>query len=88
MPNDLTFEQELAALINKYSLENESNTPDFVLALFLKNCLAAFSHTITLRDNWNGAENKPAKVEDPFNQNKSPLEVEAPTGDGSGSLRG
>lgn len=35
------FERELAALLNKYSKENESDTPDFILAKFLNNCLVA-----------------------------------------------
>ena len=33
------FENELRSLINKYSLENDLNTPDFILAAFMKNCL-------------------------------------------------
>jgi hypothetical protein len=33
------FEEELRSLINKYSLENGSETPDFVLANFLTNVL-------------------------------------------------
>jgi hypothetical protein len=33
------FEDEIRALINKLSLEGNSNTPDFILAEFLTNCL-------------------------------------------------
>ena len=29
------FERELASLINRHSLENDSNTPDWVLAKYL-----------------------------------------------------
>ena len=36
------FRNELEILINKYSLENGSNTPDFILAHFLTDCLKAF----------------------------------------------
>jgi hypothetical protein len=32
MNADQEFKRELAALINRYSLEQKSNTPDFVLA--------------------------------------------------------
>ena len=33
------FEQEIRVVINKLSLENNSDTPDFILAEFLTNCL-------------------------------------------------
>ncbi len=36
------FRKELEELLNKYCRENESNTPDFVLADYLVNCLNAF----------------------------------------------
>ena len=37
------FEKELQALLNKYSMENPSDTPDFILAAYLSNCLRAFN---------------------------------------------
>lgn len=46
------FKQELTALINKYSLENGSDTPDFVLAEYLVECLRIFNHTIGDREHW------------------------------------
>lgn len=33
------FREELEILINKYCLENGSNTPDFLLADYLMDCL-------------------------------------------------
>lgn len=33
------FQNDLADLINKYSLENDSDTPDFLLAAYLRHCL-------------------------------------------------
>jgi hypothetical protein len=33
------IERDLAVLINKYSLENDCNTPDFIIAQYLYNCL-------------------------------------------------
>jgi hypothetical protein len=48
------FEKELAALINKYSLENESNTPDFILAAFLVESLRVLGTTMRQRDGWFG----------------------------------
>ncbi len=44
-----TFEQELAAVINKCSKENESNTPDFVLAKYMNACLEAYTEAIQSR---------------------------------------
>lgn len=39
------FVKELTRLINKCSLENTSDTPDFILAEYLKDCLVAFDKT-------------------------------------------
>ncbi len=50
------FRSELESLLNKYSKENESDTPDFVLAGFLSGCLAAFNGSTVLRDQWNRSE--------------------------------
>lgn len=53
------FRKELEHLINRHSLENGSNTPDFVLANFLCNCLAAFDAAVNRRD---GLKPKPPTV--------------------------
>lgn len=53
-PVQTTFEQELVSLINRYSKENESNTPDFVLGEYLGFCLRAFNLATRCRDNWYG----------------------------------
>ena len=47
-----TFEKELRQLLNKYSAENASNTPDFVLAHFVMASLNAFNETTLKRDTW------------------------------------
>jgi hypothetical protein len=44
------FEEELRDLINKHSLENNSNTQDFLLAEYLIKCLQAYEYTVTERD--------------------------------------
>ena len=46
----MTFEQELRELINMYSLENESSTPDFVLASFVLASIDAFDSATKERD--------------------------------------
>ncbi len=46
------FEKELEQLINKYSMENDSNTPDFILAEYLSNCLKTFNIILQKRAHW------------------------------------
>ena len=48
------LEREIAAVINRHSLENGSNTPDFLLAQFLLDCLEAFNRAMQERERWNG----------------------------------
>lgn len=50
----MDFLKELSQLINKYSKENESNTPDFILAKYLEHCLNAFNVATYSRDDWQG----------------------------------
>ena len=45
-----TFRRELATLLNKHSKENDSNTPDYILADYLIGCLKTFDRTIELRN--------------------------------------
>jgi len=46
------FKQELISLINKHSRENASDTPDFILAEYLMNCLVAFESATNRRTAW------------------------------------
>lgn len=50
------FKQELAAVINKYSMERGSNTPDFILADYLADCLAAYEHMLGSKNLWYGVD--------------------------------
>ena len=52
------FEEDLALLLNRYSAENESNTPDYVLATFLLGCIESFNTATNMRDNWWGSKLK------------------------------
>lgn len=54
---DSPFQKELEGLINKYSQENASNTPDFILAEYLDNCLDNYNKTVAKRDEWNSSYN-------------------------------
>lgn len=49
-----SFRRELAGLINKYSREKESNTPDFILADFIIGCLEAYEAQTMNREKWYG----------------------------------
>lgn len=49
-----TFKEELRSLINRHSLENTSNTPDFILADYMHACLEAFELASNAREQWFG----------------------------------
>ena len=46
------FKKDLATVINKHSKENGSDTPDWILAEYLCNCLLAFDHAYAGRGLW------------------------------------
>jgi hypothetical protein len=46
------FEKELTSLINKHSLESFSDTPDFILASYLRTCLEAYNKSQRRRQEW------------------------------------
>ena len=52
----MSFEEELRSLINRYSRENESNTPDFILAQYIEKSLLAFNQAVNSREKWYGRE--------------------------------
>ena len=52
------FREELTDLVNRHSMENGSNTPDYILAIFMCNCLKAFDQAVTFRTDWYGEKGK------------------------------
>jgi len=61
MANELTatpspFMEDLKSLINKYSIEDGSDTPDHILAMYLNGCLMVFEIAVKARDNWHGVD--------------------------------
>ena len=71
-----TFTEKLAELINRYSLENNSNTPDFLLAEYMIRSLSTFSSIIRKRDTWHGVHlepgNKHFTADDDVGNNSQP----------------
>ena len=57
------FKRDLAKLINLYSLESVSNTPDFIIAEYLTNTLLEFDKLMRSRDNWYGYSQRPRRSE-------------------------
>lgn len=48
------FERDLSSVLNRHSQENESGTPDFILAQYLKACLTNFNIAVQNRAQWRG----------------------------------
>jgi hypothetical protein len=82
----MTFRKELESLLNKYSQENGSNTPDYILADFLCNCLCAFDTAVNFRATWHSEQKSRG-----WRSNVQPQEMEWPsppkrTGDTKGII--
>ncbi len=56
MSKQSEFQQELENLINRFSRESNSGTPDFILAKYLISCLHAFDEAVVDRDKWYRAD--------------------------------
>ena len=52
------FKDKLKGLLNSVSLENGSDTPDFILAQYLCNCLKAFDFAVNRREDFYGRGKK------------------------------
>lgn len=60
--SNASFQAELENIINRYSQENDSNTPDFILAQYLNNCLQAFNTATQQRETWYGRDARPSET--------------------------
>jgi hypothetical protein len=54
----MDFKKELAGLINQCCKENESDTPDFILAEYMCDALAAYEKATNTREKWYGRESE------------------------------
>jgi hypothetical protein len=59
------FKTQLTELINREGLENGSDTPDFILAEYLINCLLVYEVAIQSRTKWHGPVGTPSVTEPP-----------------------
>lgn len=48
------FRKALEGLINEHSMENGSDTPDYILATFLSDCLHSFDAAVAARERFYG----------------------------------
>jgi hypothetical protein len=51
--------KKIQAALNSVSAENNSNTPDFILAEYLTDCLVAYDKAVTTRARWYGRMDVP-----------------------------
>lgn len=68
----MSLQKELEALINTHSAENESDTPDYILASYVSDCLSAFNRAVNQREAWYGR--KTQESEEPVNSPASPVQ--------------
>ena len=51
-----SFDSELKQLLNRYSKENDSDTPDYILARYIQDCLDAYNRALQTREKWYGRD--------------------------------
>ena len=64
----IMFEIDLEKLINEHSIDNDLNTPDYILADYLVNCLENYRKITEERENWH-------QLPSPKNQVRVPTEI-------------
>ena len=75
----MSLRNKIEKAINECNAENASNTPDFLLAEFLLDCLTAFDKTTRARDKWYGVHLKPGQAKNSGDLEKRttpPLELD------------
>jgi len=55
--------KELEQLLDRHSAENDSDTPDFILARYLMDCLTAWNNATQMREEWYGRGPRKASPE-------------------------
>lgn len=67
--------QVFEELVNHHSLENGSNTPDFILGEFLTDCLIAWNKASRRREMWYGAHLAPGVPKDRWPHPPKPVQA-------------
>lgn len=75
LPGSLLFELQRA--VNRASVESVSNTPDFVLARYLRDCLGAWDVATRDRERWYGVKLTPGRRAHPSDAEATRLVFEA-----------
>lgn len=70
MSEHTPFQKELESLINRHCKENESNTPDFILAQYLGSCLSVFNQAVQQRESWYGRDGRPSFTGQALNESE------------------
>ena len=60
----MLFQRQLTDLLNRYSKENVSDTPDWILAQYLLDCLTAFNTAVQQREQFYGRGTRSPKGDD------------------------
>ncbi len=68
----MSLQKKLEALITNHSTENESDTPDYILASYITGCLVAFNRAVNQREVWYGL--KTQKSEESVKSPASPVQ--------------
>jgi hypothetical protein len=58
--------KDLENLLNSYSIENASNTPDFILAEYMLDVLTAYNNAVQKRARWYTRIDVPGQGSVPF----------------------
>lgn len=54
-----SLENAICSTLNRACAENDSDTPDFILAQYLMGCLAAFNTAVQQRETFHGRDARP-----------------------------
>lgn len=65
---DHDLQHELEGLLNSCCMENGSDTPDSILALYMLDCLSAFDKAVRLREAWYGRKTSQPTEEEGIKQ--------------------
>ena len=62
--SETNLRKDIEGLLNKHNMESGSDTPDFILATYLMNCLWAFDIAVRNRESWYGRGENPRQIRD------------------------